>query len=178
MPNTYTNFNASLTKRLTDYIEREASRLTIADLERLIIDLPLLRKRLNEVLIQRHPDLLEQFEFLALVIEGKVRKLNGAPIPLALAEAAYAVLYCERAADLIPDRIPVLGLLDDAAMVNLVLRRHEDTFRSSPHANRLRWPVPTVKVDGLLSVVSQLRLTEFFPSSVAEPQRNRPLAES
>jgi uncharacterized membrane protein YkvA (DUF1232 family) len=156
----YTNFTASLTKRLTDYIEHEASRLNSADIERLLVNLPLLRQRLNETAAQKYPDLLDQFEFLALVVKSELPKLHGAPIPQPLAEAAHALLYCERTADLIPDRIPALGLLDDAVVINIVIRRHEATFRSSPHAGRLRWPLSPIKVDGLLSVVSPLRMTE------------------
>ena len=49
-------------------------------------------------------------------------------------EAAFALLYFQRATDLIPDSIPGMGLLDDAMIVRIVLGRHEHAFKSSSHA--------------------------------------------
>jgi hypothetical protein len=45
-----------------------------------------------------------------------------------------------------------------------VLRRHEDVFKRSSHAYKLRWPLPTFDIDQLLSVVSPLRLDSFYSS--------------
>src|SRR6266403_1560420 len=65
---------------------------------------------------------------------------------------------------LILDPIPGMGLLDDAMIVSLVLRRHEDAFKRSSHAHKLHWPLPTFDIDQLLSVVSPLRLDSFYSS--------------
>jgi hypothetical protein len=85
-------------------------------------------------------------------------------------EAAFALLYFQRATDLIPDSIPGMGLLDDAIIVRIVLDRHEHAFKSSPDAYNLSWPAPSFEVDQLLSVVSPLRLTSFYLSMAIEPR--------
>ena len=83
-------------------------------------------------------------------------------------EAAFALLYFQRATDLIPDSIPGMGLLDDAMLVRIVRGRHEHAFKSSSHAYKLSWPTPSFDVDQLLSVVSPLRLTSFYLSMATE----------
>lgn len=77
-----------------------------------------------------------------------------------MGEAAFALLYFQRAIDLIPDSIPGLGLLDDSMVVAMVLRRQERAFKGSSHACMLRWPEPRFDIDKVLSVISPLRLTD------------------
>jgi hypothetical protein len=57
-----------------------------------------------------------------------------------------------------------MGLLDDAMMASLVLRRHEAAFKQCSHAYKLRWPLPIFDIDQLLSVVSPLRLDSYYSS--------------
>src|SRR5262245_33455135 len=91
------------------------------------------------------------------------------PVGDIIGEAAFALLYFQRATDLIPDSIPGLGLLDDAMIVRIVLGRHEDAFRCSSNSYKLNWPAPSFDVDQLLSVVSPLRLTAFYLSAATDP---------
>jgi uncharacterized membrane protein YkvA (DUF1232 family) len=85
-------------------------------------------------------------------------------------EAAFALLYFQRATDLIPDSIPGLGLLDDAMVVRIVLDRHQRAFKASPYGEKLIWPIQSFDVDQLLSVVSPLRMTWFHLSMAAGPR--------
>jgi len=89
-------------------------------------------------------------------------------------EAAFALLYFQRATDLIPDSIAGLGLLDDAIVVRMVLARHEDAFKSSSHGDKLSWPAPSFDLDQLLSVVSPLRLNSFYLSMATGPCNTAP----
>jgi uncharacterized membrane protein YkvA (DUF1232 family) len=160
----YADFKELMTTELVDFVQSQASALSVADLDRLIADLPVLRERFTTIPSQTYPYLSDQLEFLSLVVKDQVTGPNRYPTSQTVSEAAFALLYFQSAADLIPDPIPGMGLLDDAMIVNLVLRRHEDAFKRSSYAYRLRWPLPTFNIDQLLSVVSPLRLDSFYSS--------------
>jgi uncharacterized membrane protein YkvA (DUF1232 family) len=156
-----------MTAELTGFIQSQARVLSLADLNRLVIDLPALRERFAKIPSETYPYLSDQLEFLSRVVEEQVVREPAAEM---VGEAAFALLYFQRATDLIPDSIPGMGLLDDAVIVRIVLGRHEHAFKSSSHASRLSWPAPSFDVDQLLSIVSPLRLTSFYLSMATEPR--------
>jgi uncharacterized membrane protein YkvA (DUF1232 family) len=160
----YADFKEWMTLELIDFVQRQANVVSVADLDRLIADLPALRERFTKIPSQTYPYLSDQLEFLSLVVEDRVTGPNRDPISQAVSEAAFALLYFQSTTDLIPDPIPGMGLLDDAMIVGLVLRRHEVAFKRSAHAYKLRWPLPAFDIDQLLSVVSPLRLDSFYSS--------------
>jgi uncharacterized membrane protein YkvA (DUF1232 family) len=173
MTTKYTDFKESTIAELMDFVQSQARALSPADLEQLIVDLPALRERFTKISARPYPYLADQLEFLSVVIESQAAGLKRDPVPQMLAEASFALLYFQRATDLIPDSIPGLGLLDDAIVVGMVLRRHEHAFKRNPYADKLRWPLPTFDVDQLLSVVSPLRLTSFYSGAGRESPGNR-----
>jgi uncharacterized membrane protein YkvA (DUF1232 family) len=63
---------------------------------------------------------------------------------------AVAVAYLALPFDLVPDYIPVVGLLDDALLVAVLLRRV--VRAAGPEAVRRHWPGP----DASLAVVLRL----------------------
>ncbi len=166
------DFKETMTKELNDFIQSQARAISPADLDQLIADLPAFRERFAKIPSQTYPYLAEQLEFLSLVVEDHAAGLNRDPIAQIVAEAAFALLYFQRASDLIPDLIPGMGLLDDAMIVSMVLRRHEHAFKRGSHADKLRWPVPNIDVDHLLAVISPLRLSSFYWSM--EPRLSVP----
>jgi uncharacterized membrane protein YkvA (DUF1232 family) len=157
---------------LTGFIQSQARALSLADLNRLVIDLPALRERLAKMPSETY--LSDQLEFLCLFVEEQIVGRNRDAAKEPVAEAAFALLYFQRSTDLIPDSIPGMGLLDDAIIVRIVLGRHEHAFKSSSHAYKLSWPAPSFDVDQLLSVVSPLRLTSFYLSMATEPRLTVP----
>jgi uncharacterized membrane protein YkvA (DUF1232 family) len=165
----YIDFRESMTMELTDFIQRQAGALSVADLDRLISDLPALRERFARLPLQTYTHLPDQLEFLSRFVEEQIfgRSCDLAEEPVA--EAAFALLYFQRATDLIPDSIPDMGLLDDAMIVSMVLRRQERAFKGSSHAHMLRWPEARFDVDQLLSVISPLRVTSFCSSLSIQP---------
>jgi uncharacterized membrane protein YkvA (DUF1232 family) len=158
------HLNRPQTAELTGFIQSQARVLSLADLNRLVIDLPALRERFAKIPSETYPYLSDQLEFLCLFVEEQIVGRNRDAAEEPVAEAAFALLYFQRSTDLIPDSIPGMGLLDDAIIVRIVLGRHEDAFKSSSHAYKLSWPAPSFDVDQLLSVVSPLRLTSFYLS--------------
>jgi len=146
---------------LTNFIQSQACGLSPAGLDRLIVDLPVLRERSTKIPSQTYPYLFDQLEFLSLVVKDRVAGLNRDLTAQTVAEAAFALLYFQNPTDLIPDSIPGMGLLDDAMIVSMVLRRHEHAFKRSSHSYKLHWPIPSFEVDELLSVVSPLWVSSF-----------------
>ena len=166
-----TDFKETITRELNDFIQSQARALSLAELDRLTADLPALRERFTTIPAQTYPYLGDQLQFLSLLVEDQVVR---DPAGQVVGEAAFALLYFQYATDLIPDSIPGIGLLDDAMIVRIVLGRHEQAFKSSPHGYKLSWPAPSFDVDQLLSVVSPLRLTWFYLSMATEPRLTVP----
>jgi uncharacterized membrane protein YkvA (DUF1232 family) len=167
----YVEFREKMTRELIGFIQTQARALSVADIRRLIRDLPPLGERFTTIPLQTYPYLLGHLEFLFLVFKEQVTRRSGNPARLIVSEAAFALLYFERTNDLIPDSIPGMGLLDDAMIASLVVRRHEAAFKHSSHAHKLRWPLPVFDIDQLLSVVSPLRLDSYYASAKTLPGR-------
>jgi uncharacterized membrane protein YkvA (DUF1232 family) len=165
------DFNETMTKELNDFIQSQSRALSLAELGRLTGDLPALRERFAKIPAHTYLYLAEQLQFLSLVVEDQVVR---DPAGEMVGEAAFALLYFERATDLIPDSIPGMGLLDDAMIVRIVLGRHEQAFKFSPHGYKLSWSAPSFYIDQLLSVVSPLRMTWFYLSMATDPRLTVP----
>jgi uncharacterized membrane protein YkvA (DUF1232 family) len=161
-----TDFKQTMISEIGSFIERQARAVSIADINRLIVDLPALRERFAKIPTDTYPNLADQLQLLSLVVEEQVIR---DPAGQMVGEAAFALLYFQRATDLIPDSIPGMGLLDDAMIVRIVMGRHRQAFKFNPHGYNLSWPTPGFEVDQLLSVVSPLRLTSFCQSMVIGP---------
>lgn len=159
-----------MTEEIAGFIRNQAISLSVADLDRLITDMPGLRERFSTVSSQAYPYLADQLEFLSLVVEEQLTGPNPDPTSQTVGEAAFALLYFQRATDLIPDSIPGIGLLDDAMMVSMVLGRHEDAFNCSQYAHKLSWPAPVFDVDQLIAIVSPIRITSFHLSMTNQPR--------
>jgi uncharacterized membrane protein YkvA (DUF1232 family) len=167
MTTTFTEFKETMITEITGFIQSQGRALSVADLDRLIADLPALRERFAKIPAQTYPNLADQLQFLSLVVEDQVVR---DPAGEMVGEAAFALLYFQRATDLIPDSIPGMGLLDDAMIVRMVLGRHERAFKSRSHGYKLSWPAPSFDGDQLLSVVSPLRLSSFYWSMTTQPR--------
>ena len=153
---------------MTNFIRSQAGALSLADLDRLMIDLPTVGERFVKIPLQTYPYLADQLEFLCLFVEEQVVRRGHDLAEEPVGEAAFALLYYQWSTDLIPDSIPNLGLLDDAMIVGMVLRRQERAFKRSSYGHMLRWPEPKFDVDQLLEVISPMRVTSFC-SSLGEP---------
>lgn len=160
----YADFREKMTRELIGFVQNQASALSVADIRRLVRDLPALGERFATIPLQTYPYLLDHLEFLLLLVKEQVTEQSLYSTRHIVSEAAFALLYFERTSDLIPDSIPGMGLLDDAMIVSLVLRRHGAAFKHRSHAYKLRWPLPIFDIDQLLSVVSPLRLDSYYSS--------------
>ena len=166
MTTSSTDFRERITGEITAFIQNQARAVSITAIERLVADLPGLRKRFAKIPAEAYPYLAHQLQFLSLVFEDLAVRDPAGEI---LGEAVFALLYFQRATDLIPEAIPDMGLSDDSMIVSIVLRRQEHAFKRSSHGHLLRWPEPRFDIDQLLSVISPLRVTSFCSSLAIRP---------
>jgi hypothetical protein len=72
MTTKFTDFKETMTSEITDFIKSQAGVLSIADIDRLIVDLPALRERFAKIQRQTYPYLPGQLQFLSRVVEEQV----------------------------------------------------------------------------------------------------------
>ena len=121
------------------FIIHGAASVTPADVHALVRRLPELRDRFQKVDAPGFPRAPEQLSFLADVVESFAA--GGCPaLPyVAAAEAAFALLYLQRDVDVIPDFVPKIGFVDDAAVASTVLARHATEFSDYAAQKGTNW---------------------------------------
>lgn len=107
--------------------------------------LTFLKMEFAQINAPRFPHLVEQLEFLADVVEDFVESADKELPLVAVAGAAFALVYAHRQVDLIPDTIKEFGLADESAVVRAVLMEHEKAFGAYAKRHRLNWARVTVK---------------------------------
>jgi uncharacterized membrane protein YkvA (DUF1232 family) len=126
-------------REFSEYIVHHAAQLTVGDVDDLAQRLPALRKRFIKVQAPGFPNVAAQLGLLADVVQtfsdGEARQL---PYKAAV-EAAIALLYLDRGADLIPVVLPEIGYLDDAAIANTVVERNADALREFASVRGADW---------------------------------------
>jgi uncharacterized membrane protein YkvA (DUF1232 family) len=113
-------------KDLNQFILDGARRVTPRYVGKLVRQLPEIRLVATQV--TQFPQLADQVEFLAELIEDFHSGLNQDVPYTAIAEAAFALSYLHKGVDIIPDRIPDIGYADDAAIITVVFETYKEAF--------------------------------------------------
>jgi uncharacterized membrane protein YkvA (DUF1232 family) len=124
---------------LQGFITDGARRITPAHLDKLVRLLPNIRLAVTQV--TEFPDLPDQVEFLAEIIEDFHSGLNRSIPFAAIAESAFALFYLRKVTDIIPDSIPRTGFVDDAAIISAVFENYKQPFLKHMLARKARQPV-------------------------------------
>ncbi|MGA8479624.1 MAG: DUF1232 domain-containing protein [Chthoniobacterales bacterium] len=111
---------------LHQFILDGARRITPRYVSKLVRHLPEIRLVATQV--AEFPQLTDQVEFLAELIEDFHSGLNQDVPYTAIAEAAFALSYLRKGVDIIPDRIPDIGYADDAAIITAVFETYKEAF--------------------------------------------------
>jgi len=111
---------------LHQFILDGARRITPRYISKLVRHLPEIRLVATQV--AEFPQLTDQVEFLAELIEDFHSGLNQDVPYTAIAEAAFALSYLSKGVDIIPDRIPDIGYADDAAIITAVFETYKEAF--------------------------------------------------
>jgi uncharacterized membrane protein YkvA (DUF1232 family) len=126
--------------QLETYIAESSQALTREEVEELVRTIPMVRAELaTATLPEQFPNLAAQMELLCHFVEdvwGRVLSREDAGDTFL--EAVFAVRYFHRKVDVIPDHIPGIGQLDDAVVVQAVIRRGQAVLK--PYAKGLKLP--------------------------------------
>jgi uncharacterized membrane protein YkvA (DUF1232 family) len=128
-----------MNEELQDYITEGARRITPTHLDKLVRLLPKIRLAVTQV--TDFPDLPDQVELMAEIIEDFHAGLNRSIPFTAIAESAFALFYLRKATDIIPDIIPRAGLSDDAAIITAVFENYKRPFLKHVLARNARTPI-------------------------------------
>ncbi len=93
-----------------------------------------LREKISDVR-RAHPLLARQLEFLASFFEAAPPDVSED----VRNETIFALLYAAKDMDMMPDDMPEVGYLDDAAVTESVLSRHADVFAEYCATHDLEW---------------------------------------
>lgn len=88
--------------------------------------------------VSEFPQLPDQVEFLAQLIEDFYSGLSPEIPYTAIAETAFALSYLRKGIDIIPDSISGVGYADDAAIINLVFETYKQSFLDHVLARKSR----------------------------------------
>ena len=149
------------------FVEEQAAKLTHGDVVKLASRLPVLRKQFSCIPTLEYPQLAEQYEFFALIVEDCSEQVDCKVPEVCQREAAFALLYLEKHGNLLPDDAPGIGLTDDQAVVATVLHKHRDALRACPRGYLFRWEAAPVDfgrmvLDRLHSRLHSFRATNLF----------------
>jgi len=120
------SFHKAVSEDLLTLISEGAGKVTPVQLDRLVRRLPEIRLRVTQV--EEFPQLADQVEFLAELVEDFQSGLSRNVPFVAIAEAAFSLIYLLKGVDIIPDDIPGAGFADDAAIIALVMERWKSAF--------------------------------------------------
>ena len=107
--------------------------------------LPSLKLQFAQINAPKFPHLVEQLEFLADVVEDFVEGVEDNLPYVAIAEAAYALVYSHKDSGLIPNHINHIGRADDSALVRAVLIENERVLSEYAERHEFEWSTITVK---------------------------------
>lgn len=130
---------------IAKFVHNGASKITPQVMRRVYRKLPLLKVEFTAINAPKFPHLVDQLEFLADIVEDFVDNQADELPYVAVASAAFALMYAHRQLDLIPNSVPEYGHADDSAVVRVVLIEHERVLADYAAKHGLKWSKITVE---------------------------------
>jgi len=107
--------------------------------DKLIRHLPQWKLEFTQIYEPLFPHLADQLEFLANAVEDTAEGAYKDLPYLALAQAAFALIYSHKKVGIIPDSVLNLGRADDSSVVRAVLIQNEKAFAIYAASQNLEW---------------------------------------
>ena len=126
-------------KSIHDYVERRAALMTLEHLEEVRLELPLLRIQFAGIAAARFPHLPGQLKLLANFFQDSFDTVFQPVAAAAVKEAALALRYAAKNADIIPNFVEEIGYANNSLIVRTVLRRHQDVFHKYCRFRDILW---------------------------------------
>jgi uncharacterized membrane protein YkvA (DUF1232 family) len=127
------------------FVKNGAAKITPKVVEDLVRLLPMWKAGFTQIKSPEHPHLVGQLLFLADLVEdvaeGAYKELPYATF----AEAVFALTYCNRGFNIIPDTIPGLGRADDSSVVRAVMIQNEKHLEKYAQKTGVQWKSVTNK---------------------------------
>ena len=130
---------------IVEFLHHGAEQITPKILRGIHKKLPALKLQFAEINAPEFPHLVEQLEFLADVVEDFVEGVEDNLPYVAIAEAAYALVYAHKESGLIPCHINHIGRADDSALVRAVLIENERVLSEYAERHEFEWSKITIK---------------------------------
>ena len=130
---------------IVEFLHHGAEQITPKILRGIHKKLPSLKLQFAQINAPKFPHLVEQLEFLADVVEDFVEGVEDNLPYVAIAEAAYALVYSHKDSGLIPNHINHIGRADDSALVRAVLIENERVLSEYAERHEFEWSIITVK---------------------------------
>jgi uncharacterized membrane protein YkvA (DUF1232 family) len=120
----------------SDYVAKGSELVSAEEMITLRALLPDIRKKLYQSTAPA--TFVQRMELLAVYYE----EMLGAPAALFTSrqQTAFALLYFLKGYDRIPDSVPEIGYMDDAAVVNQVIENNRTTLREHWLHRNWGWP--------------------------------------
>jgi hypothetical protein len=124
---------------IVEFLNRGAGSITPAVVEKLVRALPQWKLEFTQIYEPLFPHLGAQLDFLANAIEDTAEGAYKDLPYLAVAQAAFALIYAHKKVGIIPDAVLNLGRADDSSVVRAVLILNEKSFAIYAATQDVEW---------------------------------------
>ena len=130
---------------IAKFVHRGCAMITPTILKGVHKRLPFLKLKFTEFENPAFPQLSEQLEFLADVVEDFAEGVEEDLPYSTVAAATFALIHADRQVEIIPDALPAPGFADDSAVVRSVLIAHEKVLAAYAGRHQMNWDAVSIK---------------------------------
>lgn len=127
------------------FVKSGAAKITPKVVEDLLRVLPMWKAGFTQIKSPEHPHLISQLLFLSDLVEDVAEGAYKELPYSSFAEAVFALTYCHRGFNIIPDTIPQFGRADDSSVVRAVLIQNEKFLEKYSQKTGMQWKSVTNK---------------------------------